>query len=378
MRKIIFLLFITVISCCGKDVNIVGMESELASFAKVNSISPPDLTFIESPIFTPIDSEIKIGFSQGILESSIKENTFVIARIKKNEETTEDLISLDEIKFLKQMDYSPINKELSDEIEDLIDESLMQESGSKLEEGVIGSFSLTENNTNLIFLPETEFKASSSYLILIKGILDLGFKPIIAYVGIFRTLISGEKEENEDEIDEEESSLVFSDATVSELVINEVLADPGADDGDANEDGIRDSTDDEFVEIVNASSRDISLAGITICVSKTDSVKHTFENNALIKAGKAIVIFGGGLPPAIIGGSTVFVSQSPLKISNSGTTLFILNQGDVIDQLSFGSEGGKDQSMTRFPDITGEVVKHKEANEEQSFSPGKKVDGTEF
>src|SRR5207253_1178221 len=53
-----------------------------------------------------------------------------------------------------------------------------------------------------------------------------------------------------------------------DLVINEVLADPpgaAATDliGDANHDGVRSSSDDEFVELVNATSHDLNLGGST-------------------------------------------------------------------------------------------------------------------
>ena len=47
------------------------------------------------------------------------------------------------------------------------------------------------------------------------------------------------------------------------LVINEVLADPHLDSllGDANGDGIRDATGDEFVELVNDAASELNVAG---------------------------------------------------------------------------------------------------------------------
>src|SRR5205085_788389 len=52
-----------------------------------------------------------------------------------------------------------------------------------------------------------------------------------------------------------------------EIVINEILADPPDGlAGDANHDGVRDTSADEFVELVNSTTRDLDLGG---CVLQT-------------------------------------------------------------------------------------------------------------
>jgi len=58
------------------------------------------------------------------------------------------------------------------------------------------------------------------------------------------------------------ATITLSGSSLREIVINEILADPpdGAA-GDANRDGVRDSSQDEFVEFVNTTTRDLDLSG---------------------------------------------------------------------------------------------------------------------
>ena len=84
------------------------------------------------------------------------------------------------------------------------------------------------------------------------------------------------------------------------VVINEVLADPpDGIAGDANHDGVRDGTQDEFVELVNGTASDvIGLGGWTIRTraigSNTENTRFTFASGTSLPAGQAIVVFGGG------------------------------------------------------------------------------------
>ncbi|MGH8527175.1 MAG: lamin tail domain-containing protein, partial [Gammaproteobacteria bacterium] len=84
------------------------------------------------------------------------------------------------------------------------------------------------------------------------------------------------------------------------VLINEVLADPpDGIAGDANHDGVRDGTHDEFVELVNGTASDvIGLGGWTIRTratgSTTETTRFTFALGTSLPAGEAIVVFGGG------------------------------------------------------------------------------------
>src|SRR5207249_6299270 len=75
-----------------------------------------------------------------------------------------------------------------------------------------------------------------------------------------------------------------------EVFINEVLADPpNGIAGDANHDGVRDGTQDEFIELVNASGADdISLSGWTVRTrsvgSTTETTRFTFAAGTTLSA----------------------------------------------------------------------------------------------
>ncbi len=163
--------------------------------------------------------------------------------------------------------------------------------------------------------------------------------------------------------------------SVGGIVFNEVLADPN---GDANGDGTTSSTQDEFIEIVNNTEATVDLSGWTI--SDLIGVRHTFPVGTVLTSGQAVVVFSGGTPTGSFGGSVVQVAGS-LGLNNSNETITLADEtGVVIDVLSWGSEGGQNQALTRDPDITGSFVQHTVATGSggAEFSPGTKIDGTVF
>ncbi len=166
------------------------------------------------------------------------------------------------------------------------------------------------------------------------------------------------------------------------LVINEFLADPDSvfELGDANGDGSRSATDDEFIEIVNTGDSDVDLSGMTI--SDLVAVRHVFADETTLAAGAAIVVFGGGTPTGEFGGATVVTASSgSLGLNNGGDEITLATvDGDVIQTLPYGSEGGNNQSLTRDPDLTGDFVIHSAAMgaEGAVFSPGTTVAGDPF
>ena len=171
----------------------------------------------------------------------------------------------------------------------------------------------------------------------------------------------------------------------SVVVINEIHADPASDlSGDANSDGVRNGSEDEFIEIVNKSGGDLYLAGGTI--SDAVAVRHTFPPETPVLAdGCAIIVFGGGDPATFandFGGSVVQVASTGfLGFNNGGDTVTLADaNGTVIDSYEYGSDGGDNQSITRFPDVFGEsFFKHSEVALDGSlFSPGTTIDGDTF
>ncbi|MBI5501123.1 MAG: lamin tail domain-containing protein [Deltaproteobacteria bacterium] len=179
-----------------------------------------------------------------------------------------------------------------------------------------------------------------------------------------------------------------------DLLLNEFLADPPADlPGDANCDGIRDgsSQQDEFVELVNVSADRLSLAGVT--VSDTVGVRHTFSAGTSLDAGGVIVVFGGGSPSCTwpSGVQVVTAGDGQLGLNNTGDTLTVAvgagASAVTLQRTTFGSEGGRDTSLTLSPDLTdtnvdpaipGGFVAHTTADtaDASPFSPGTRIDGS--
>ena len=174
---------------------------------------------------------------------------------------------------------------------------------------------------------------------------------------------------------------VTDDGDFSPIMINEILADiPSGEAGDANGDGDTDSGDDEFVEIVNKSGIALDMSGWSL----HDGVeqRHIFPSDTILPADCAIVVFGGGSIDNL-GGSTIFqvVSSIRLGLNNAGDTVTVFDSlGETVASVSYGGEGGNDQSLTRDVDVTGPFVQHGSAAGAggRLFSPGTRVDGTEF
>lgn len=165
------------------------------------------------------------------------------------------------------------------------------------------------------------------------------------------------------------------------LVINEFQADPATDiSGDANGDGVRDSSQDEFVELVNGSGVDLDISGWTL--SDAVSTRHTFPAGTIIPAGCNIVVFGGGIPTGTFGNAVVQVASSgAIGFNNGGDTITVNDGTSDVVTYSYGSEGGNNQSLTRDPDITGATfVEHSTATGSGGslYSPGTQINGTQF
>jgi uncharacterized repeat protein (TIGR01451 family) len=178
------------------------------------------------------------------------------------------------------------------------------------------------------------------------------------------------------------------------IFFNEILAAPPTGlAGDANNDGVRDGTEDEFVELVNGSGGEtVGMSGWTIKTrtngSTTETTRFIFPAGTSLAAGTAAIIFGGGtFNPAdpIFGCAQVFkaTSSAGLSLTNTGLTILLRDPaGNLIAQFAYGGSTGLDgnssQSLTRSPDISGGFVLHTAANASRRFSPGLKVDGTPF
>lgn len=100
----------------------------------------------------------------------------------------------------------------------------------------------------------------------------------------------------------------------------------------------------------------------------------------MLLPGEAIVVFGGGTPTGFAM-RTYTASTGSLSLNNSGDQITLRNpSGNVVDNHTYGAEGGDNQSLTRDPNIPGNFVKHSLAigSAGALFSPGTKIDGSSF
>ena len=197
-----------------------------------------------------------------------------------------------------------------------------------------------------------------------------------------------------DSVQSNATTLTISGSSLRDIVINEFLADPPDGlAGDANHDGVRDSADDEFVELVNSTTRTIDLSGYELTTrsltSTTDTLRHRFSPGTLLPSGHALVIFGGGSPDPdnpLFNGAFVFkASRGGLSLTNSGGVITLRKPtGEIVTSVAYGADlslrADLNQSLTRAPDIIGQFVQHSTAaaNENQRFSPGTRIDGSAF
>ena len=153
------------------------------------------------------------------------------------------------------------------------------------------------------------------------------------------------------------------------LIISEVLADPHEGSaGDANRDGQYDPHEDEFIELCNAGSRRISLAGWRL---GSPSGYFHFPSDAVIEPGSYVVLFGGGNPSGFT--IPVYTDDGTIGdgLTDSGEAIHLIDdRGHEIAFLSHPT-WPDDQSLVRIAPDSSTYVPHKTASRTQApFSPG--------
>ena len=172
------------------------------------------------------------------------------------------------------------------------------------------------------------------------------------------------------------------------LIINEVLYDPPSGiEGDANGDGTREAQEDEFIEFVNLGGT-LDLSGYTVHDNAQE--RHVFPQGTIIPSGGVLVLFGGGNPTGAFGNAIVqTASAGILNMNNAGDFVTLYNSnGEVV--LTFDVEplsNNPNESYTRYPDLNLEpgddgILFYQHAGIGEAlgafFSPGTKIDGTNF
>jgi hypothetical protein len=183
------------------------------------------------------------------------------------------------------------------------------------------------------------------------------------------------------------NTVIFRVLIKDPLVINEYLADPPAGlAGDANGDGTRSSSSDEFIELLNRSGEPYDISGYTL--SDADAVRHVFAPATIVPPFEAVVIFGGGTPTGSFGNGSEYklvfrASTGGLSLGNSGDTIKLQDaQGHVVQEIKFGpAQGSAGQSINRDPDGNGATFAlHTVVAMDSSrlFSPGTRASGQTF
>ncbi|MEZ4266980.1 MAG: lamin tail domain-containing protein [Myxococcota bacterium] len=165
-----------------------------------------------------------------------------------------------------------------------------------------------------------------------------------------------------------------------DLLINEVLADPGSV-LDANQSGAVDSGEDEFVEILNVSDVALDLTGVRVAEAGGTGV--TLAAGSCLQPGQALVVFGKYAGGGDFGGSLVVGIGKAFGLNNPGDSLSVTGaSGAVLTSLTFGSAGTTKQSLTRAVDGEGssEMVQHTKAllSGGAAMSPGRCQNGNAF
>jgi hypothetical protein len=158
------------------------------------------------------------------------------------------------------------------------------------------------------------------------------------------------------------------------LVIEEILADPSAFDG--NGDGVIDTTADEMLEIVNIGGAAADLSGASI--ADATGIRVTLPMGTVVGPGEVLVVFGGGTPAPL--GAGVHIRTGRLYLNNTGDAITLRdNGGAVLATATYGSAANNDVSVTRATalDPAAAFVRHTTVSTLKA-SPGRKTDGTAY
>jgi endonuclease/exonuclease/phosphatase family metal-dependent hydrolase len=135
----------------------------------------------------------------------------------------------------------------------------------------------------------------------------------------------------------------------------------------------------EFVELVNSGTGDVDLSGWTI--SDAAAVRHVFAAGTVLRAGRALVVFGAaaGIPAGL--GNAIASSTGSLNLGNSGDTVKLASPAGVVDSVTYPSALAASDgiSMNRSPDgnAAGAFVLHNTLSASPR-SPGTRVNNTAF
>lgn len=169
------------------------------------------------------------------------------------------------------------------------------------------------------------------------------------------------------------------------LIINELLPTPFGSSpqdvqGDANQDGVRHSQDDEFIELVNLENVPLDLSGWAL--SDNLGPRHIFPAGTILAPGRAVLVFGAGDPAGLFGGALAQIaSTGNLGPSEEGDTMTVSAGSGVVASITYdGVLGATGHSIVLSQDLvegSGYVDITTIVGESGPFhNPGLRNDGT--
>ncbi len=144
------------------------------------------------------------------------------------------------------------------------------------------------------------------------------------------------------------------------------------------------TTEDEYLELVNRSTRELDLQGWTIADALR--VRHRFPSPCLVPASAAIVVYGGaakGSPPNLDPRALAMSASegsAGLALNNTGTETIILRnaRSNLVARLVYTDRMlSSTGSLSRFPDLDSPFLAHSQISGLYA-SPGTQYDGRPF
>ena len=166
---------------------------------------------------------------------------------------------------------------------------------------------------------------------------------------------------------------IFDDDSDFGLILTEFLADPPTGlIGDANGDGMRNASQDEFLEFLNISDQAIDLSGVAIYDS--DLLRHQFPDNTIIQSNQLLLVFGGGEISSNFSNNIITqkASSGRLSLANTGDRIILRDSLQNILLLhDYGEEANNNQSIVFCPiEKEAAFINHAAIGLGLSLSPG--------
>lgn len=163
-----------------------------------------------------------------------------------------------------------------------------------------------------------------------------------------------------------------------DLVLNEFLA--GDNSSDSNCDGQTTGSKDEFIELVNVSSKLLDLTGVTL--ADTVVTRHVMASGATsqLAPGQALVVWGGGAPACEGVTRWAIATTGQLGLNDAGDTITIADAAGAPLLVHTYPAVALNVSSNLSPDVVGNAfaLHTAVAGAVGPWSPGRRADGSAF